>query len=190
MPSRPASSTPRSIPGRALRSERRRRCPGSRWGGRPNRTRSRPPSSGCSGPRPPTPPAPRCGGPAAYRPAARPPGERDGLSAVLVACVDRRQVAFGRGEEPAGQPDRLEVVVIRGADPGLVELVDARVRAGEEDRRVGGDDELGSRPRGADHPRGEGGLACPRQRRLRLVEQVEALAAETVRGEGEKRFAV
>ena len=54
------------------------------------------------------------------------------------------EVALGVGEEAAGEAHDVEVVVLGVAEAVLVELVDAGARAGEQDRRVGGDDELGA----------------------------------------------
>jgi hypothetical protein len=53
-----------------------------------------------------------------------------------------------------------------------------------------GDDELRAGTRRAHNDRQQRERAADRQRRLGLVEDVEALAAEAVRGQGEERLAV
>ena len=78
----------------------------------------------------------------------------------------------------------------RVAEAVLVELVDAGARAGEQDRRVGGDDELGTALRRARDRGQHGERAGHRERGLGLVEDVEALAGEAVGGEREERLAV
>src|SRR3954468_5536017 len=100
------------------------------------------------------------------------------------------EVALGVAQEAAGQAHGVEVVVGALVEAVVVELVDAGLRAGQQDRRVGGDDELRAGARGAGDRGQRGQAARDRQRGLGLVEDVEALTGEAVRGERQERLAV
>ena len=90
-----------------------------------------------------------------------------------VVRVERRaQVALRRLEEPAGEADGVEVVVGARRDARGVELEDPRTGTGEQDRRVGRDDELragagGPDDRGEERERAASPTTPPRARRAR-----------------------
>src|SRR3954454_10012101 len=100
------------------------------------------------------------------------------------------QIALRRLEEAAREPDRVEVVVGAARDPGRAELVDLGARAGQQDGRVRRDDELRAGARRPGHDREQRERAADRQGGLRLVEDVQPLAAEAVGAEREERLAV
>src|SRR3954452_802249 len=111
-------------------------------------------------------------------------------SARLELVERRSQIALGRLEEAAGDPDRVEVVVVARRDAAGAELVDLRARAGEQDRRMRRDHELRARGGRARDDRQQRQRAADRQCRLGLVEDVEPLAREAVGRQGEERLAV
>ena len=76
------------------------------------------------------------------------------------------------------------------ADAVGVELVNAGVRVGQDDRRVGGDDELPAAADVAVQQREKLQLPRGRQRGLWLVQEVQAVVPEAVDEEREERLAV
>src|SRR5918997_1746853 len=97
---------------------------------------------------------------------------------------------FGVVEEVARERDVLDLFVSDAADGGAVEAEDVGAGQSHQDGRVRGDDELRVL---LGHPlehREEGELALRRERRLRLVEQVEAAGDEARLEEAEEALAV
>ena len=103
---------------------------------------------------------------------------------------DLPQVPFGGVEKPAHLLDGLQVVVADAVGACLVELVDSGAGHGEQDRRVGGDHELGSGVGGAVDDREQRERPGERERSLGLIEQVQPFGAESVGGEREERLAM
>src|SRR5215203_2567673 len=97
---------------------------------------------------------------------------------------------FGVVEEVAGERDVLDLFVADTADGGAVEAEDVGAGQRHQDRRVRGDDELRVLLRHPFKHREECQLALRRERRLRLVEQVEAARDEARLEEVEEALAV
>jgi hypothetical protein len=72
----------------------------------------------------------------------------------------------------------------------LAELVDPRLRVGEEDRSVGRDDELAALPHQITHPAQHAHLPERRQRRLGLIEHIQPVATEAMQGKCDERLAM
>ncbi|CAA9332945.1 MAG: hypothetical protein AVDCRST_MAG11-2561 [uncultured Gemmatimonadaceae bacterium] len=100
------------------------------------------------------------------------------------------QEPLGGREELPREAHVLQLVVRDHARRQLVERVDLGAREGEQDRRVGGDHELRALVDEVAEHRQEAELALRRERRLGLVEQVEAARHETRPEEPEEALPV
>jgi len=77
------------------------------------------------------------------------------------------------GEEPAGQGDRVSLVVVDLLDLAVcIDLQYPRTRHGEQDWRVRGHHELAALCDQVGDPGEQGEAAARRERRFRLVEQI------------------
>ena len=84
----------------------------------------------------------------------------------------------------------LRIAVIHAADPVVVKQLDLRAGKGHHDGRMRRDDELGILPDQIVHGHQQRQQPLRRQRRLRLVQQVQAAALKAVLHQGKKRLPV
>ena len=119
----------------------------------------------------------------------RPPGSR--LVRVRVG-EEVLEEALAVGQEVPGDQVVIGLLVLDPAQPAAgVEVIDHGPRVRHHDRRMGRHQELRVVPLDqVVHPGQQRKLAVGRQRRLGLIQDVEAVAAEAVANQGQERLAV